>query len=1005
MATSEHSINDALASILRSTRHSWRRDDVIRSENTGVLKDVGKRPDILIDEAAVSPVVVEAEFEPANTVDEDALSRVGAKLRQTGEIIHSAIALRYPQNYKSTSTNHLQRVLEKEERLAFALFTGEDCVNAQRLPAKGWMKGSVRQLSILIQRASIPQVVVERATHDLISGVREAAGLFTKISEHHRGAVRKICESLMQEDDDQTRKMAMTILVNALVFHASFAATSQELAEVLSFNELRDGSKLNKTGFLREWQKILEINYWPVFHVAREILGHLPDAHATEIIGPLSKTAEELVSKRLMRSHDLTGEVFQKLIADRKFLAAFYTTPASAALLVGLSVTEGLLKNPADWKNPDTVKAIRVADFACGTGTLLTTLYQRIGQLHELAGGNSEDLHNDMMAQSLIGCDILPAATHITASMLASAHPSRVFTGCSVFTIPYGRRQDNECVVVGSLELLTNQGELDLDPVPITSKAMHGRGETETNLWKDLPSLQLDLVIMNPPFVRPTNHEGLSENVPNPMFAAFGSSPKDQADMSARLQELTKGHAAHGNAGEASHFLALGHHKLKKAGTLALVMPLSLVTGTAWERTRQLLATQYRDLIVVSISGAKDKVMSFSADTGMGECLIVGKKGRPKKKRATFVVLSSAPAQTLEGASIADQVLRMRRDHQIRSLDGGPFDGTPICFGEDIIGEMVEADLPKVGGWNVARIADMSLAQCAYQLVNRQLIWLPAMRSGDAVPISICTVSNLATIGPIHRDINGINQPAGTYRGPFDLHPISKERAPTFPVLWAHDASREEYFCFGPDKEGYPRQSDDPQLNEELRRKAEAVWKTASHAHFNLDFRYNSQPAGMQFTPEKTIGGRAWLSVQLTNIDQEKALVLWSNTTLGMLVHWWQSNKQQSGRGSITKTTLASFRTLDVRTLSEEQLSIVTEIFDDLKTKPLFPPNRIEEDSTRHEIDRRFLGDVLGMPASVFGADCPVNLLRKKLANEPSIHGHKGKRKKEKSIVDQITEG
>ena len=53
----------------------------------------------------------------------------------------------------------------------------------------------------------------------------------------------------------------------------------------------------------------------------------------------LARTAKALgQTDNLMRSHDLTGTVFQRLIADRKFLAAFYTTPASAALLVGLGV-------------------------------------------------------------------------------------------------------------------------------------------------------------------------------------------------------------------------------------------------------------------------------------------------------------------------------------------------------------------------------------------------------------------------------------------------------------------------------------------------------------------------------------------------------------------------------------------------------------------------------------------------------------------------------------------
>lgn len=61
-----------------------------------------------------------------------------------------------------------------------------------------------------------------------------------------------------------------------------------------------------------------------------------------------------------------------------------------------------------------------------------------------------------------------------------------------------------------------------------------------------------------------------------------------------------------------------------------------------------------------------------------------------------------------------------------------------------------------------------------------------------------------------------------------------------------------------------------------------------------------SQSTGMQFTPRPTIGGRAWLSIKLPSVELEKALVLWANTSLGLLLRWWHSNKQQSGRGAFT---------------------------------------------------------------------------------------------------------
>jgi hypothetical protein len=53
-------------------------------------------------------------------------------------------------------------------------------------------------------------------------------------------------------------------------------------------------------------------------------------------------------------------------------------------------------------------------------------------------------------------------------------------------------------------------------------------------------------------------------------------------------------------------------------------MPLSLMLGDAWEASRGLLRRHYAELILVSISGADDADLSFSADTGMGECLVAG---------------------------------------------------------------------------------------------------------------------------------------------------------------------------------------------------------------------------------------------------------------------------------------------------------------------------------------------------------------------------------------------
>lgn len=73
MATTEHTINDALASLLRETRRAWRTTDVVTSENTSMLKGTSARPDILVIEPYVSPVVIETEIWPAATVELDTI--------------------------------------------------------------------------------------------------------------------------------------------------------------------------------------------------------------------------------------------------------------------------------------------------------------------------------------------------------------------------------------------------------------------------------------------------------------------------------------------------------------------------------------------------------------------------------------------------------------------------------------------------------------------------------------------------------------------------------------------------------------------------------------------------------------------------------------------------------------------------------------------------------------------------------------------------------------------
>ena len=112
---------------------------------------------------------------------------------------------------------------------------------------------------------------------------------------------------------------------------------------------------------LTAWTDILKINYWPIFAIAKDLLSHLPAGDAALILRRLRETAQAISATGVDQAHDLTGRIFQRLIADRKYLATFYTLPASAALLARLAVAK---LDGVDWADP------RRHRHACASPTL-----------------------------------------------------------------------------------------------------------------------------------------------------------------------------------------------------------------------------------------------------------------------------------------------------------------------------------------------------------------------------------------------------------------------------------------------------------------------------------------------------------------------------------------------------------------------------------------------------------------------------------------------------------
>ncbi len=210
-----------------------------------------------------------------------------------------------------------------------------------------------------------------------------------------------------------------------------------------------------KSSVLEVWERILtEINYWPNFRIASDILKPIRNGTAQEILNILARVASELDALGATSQHDLCGRMFQRLIVDRKFLATFYTLPSSAALLAELAVS----RLDVDWADADAVTSLRIADFACGTGPLLNAAYSAVAGRHRRSGGDDREIHSRMMERSLVGADIMPAATHLTATVLSSTHPSVPFDNTSILTMPYGEqpKETGRPTALGALDLIVD---------------------------------------------------------------------------------------------------------------------------------------------------------------------------------------------------------------------------------------------------------------------------------------------------------------------------------------------------------------------------------------------------------------------------------------------------------------------------------------------------------------------------------------------------------------------
>lgn len=268
-------------------------------------------------------------------------------------------------------------------------------------------------------------------------------------------------------------------------------------------------------------------------------------------------------------------------------------------------------------------------------------------------------------------------------------------------------------------------------------------------------------MLMDPPFVRATNH-GAGRPDPVPPFAVRGIPPETQIEAGRHDSRMFKSTCPHGHAGRASHFMAICDRKVKRGGgRFGPILPDTFATGPSRLAARSMLAAWYGDVTVVAVGRGDEE--THSADTLMREVVLVAQKRDAKRSSEDpcpmikFVILDRPPSPRIEAASIATAI----RDTAAARLEDGA-GAAPIAIGDDTAAGRA-ARFPAEPGmpWTCRRAGDVGMPQFAHGLARGIIRAGGTVRSGapengeDAAAVPIAPLGPFAEMGRRHLDIIG----------------------------------------------------------------------------------------------------------------------------------------------------------------------------------------------------------------------------------------------------------
>ena len=436
-----------------------------------------------------------------------------------------------------------------------------------------------------------------------------------------------------------------------------------------------------------------------------------------------------------------------------------------------------------------------------------------------------------------------------------------------------------------------------------------------------------------------------------------------------RWGALLKNEPAVKTAGMAASFLCIAEKKVKPGGRIGFVLPLSAAFDESWCQTREMFVREFDEIVAVATAGSSGGTDEMSADTKMGEMLLVGKRrSSPNKGRKAVlcVTLRRIPQHHGESAEFARSILRSptpRSDEHAHVVAGteelGVARGMALAGGEpwSDLGSMHE---------DVAYAANRLAATGA-------LVDTAAGGKDMTLHTGMVVLSDIFAVGPTHHLIGSVLN-SKSPSGAFDITPTTShadERGRNR-MLWAA-SSKNVTLIVRPTHKGAIA---DPDVLKRIKGKTGTL-------HYARGMRWTSQKILAATTSGPVFGGRAWTTLIHDDHRLRKAFAVWANSTLGMVVHWTQASRTQSGRGPIQVKGIHEMPVPDFRSIAEARLQAASDVFDELGRRPLMSACLAHADPVRTKFDEAVVA-MFELPIRALAA---VENLRELWCAEPSVHG------------------